>query len=123
MEEMTFFNQGQIWVTNARFIVHGQTYAMNGVTSVRQTIATPSRLGPVSLIIIGLMCLLGGSAKSILFSLFFLGIGVLWWVKQKPTWTVILSSASGEHRALASQDQSFIQGVVSALNTAIVHRG
>ncbi len=123
MEETTFFNQGNVWVTNARFIVHGQTYAMNGVTAVRHLVTMPSRFWPVCLIILGLLFLLGGTGGSIVFGLLLIGGGVLWWVKQKPTWTVVLSSASGEHKALASQDQPFIQGVVSALNTAIVHRG
>ncbi len=123
MEETTFFNQGNIWVTNARFIVYGQTYAMNGVTSVRQLVTRPSRFGPICLIIIGLLCLLGGSGTSVFFCLVFIGIGALWWVTQKPTWTVVLSSSSGEHRALTSPNQAFIQGVVDALNTSIVHRG
>ena len=35
MEETTFFNEGGLTVTNSRFVVPGQTYAMSGVTSIR----------------------------------------------------------------------------------------
>lgn len=126
MEERTFFNQGQIWVTNARFIVPGQTYAMNAVTSVRQGVTMPSRGWPLVLILVGILCLLGGldgGVGALLMAAIFIGIGVLIWRQQKPVWTVVLSTASGEHKALSSEDATFIQSVVTALNQAIVHRG
>jgi len=123
MEETTYFNQGNVWVTNARFIVHTQTYAMNGVTSVKQAVNMPSRFGPIVLILLGLLLSLGGAKVAIVIGLPLVGLGIFWWIKQKPTWIVVLSSSSGEHRALASQDRKFIQGVVDALNSAIVGRG
>jgi hypothetical protein len=50
-------------------------------------------------------------------------VGILWLVKQKPTWVVVLNSASGEAQALSSQDRAFIDSVIDALNQSIVHRG
>ena len=35
MEEKIFFEQGSVSVTHSRFIVDGQTYAINNVTSVK----------------------------------------------------------------------------------------
>ena len=35
VQETTFFEQGNVKVTNARFIVPSQTYAMSDITSVK----------------------------------------------------------------------------------------
>ena len=43
MAEQTFFSSGSVTVTQARFVVDGQTYAMQGVTSVRRELAQPSK--------------------------------------------------------------------------------
>ncbi len=48
---------------------------------------------------------------------------VYWWKSIKPTFSVVLSSASGEVKALSSKDNGFITSVINALNDAIVHRG
>lgn len=36
MEEKVFFEHGSVKVTNARFVVDAQTFAMSNVTSVAQ---------------------------------------------------------------------------------------
>jgi hypothetical protein len=123
MDETVFFNQGGVSVSNARFIVHGQTYAMNGVTSVKQGVKHPSRGAPVVLGIVGLLLLLGGSTTSVVWAVIILAIAALWWVKQKSEWIVVLNSSSGEAQALRSQDRSYIDGVIGALNQSIIHRG
>lgn len=96
---------------------------MNGVTSVKQAVNWPSRFWPIVITIVGLLAMLGGSAGSITFGILLLVAAVIWWTQQKTEWLVVLSSSSGETRALASQDQGFIQGVIEALNQSIIHRG
>ena len=123
MEEKVFFDQGGVSVSNSRFIVHGQTYAMNGVTSVKQAVKNPSRLGPIVLGFFGLMLLLGGSTTSVIWAVILLALAVFWWIKQKPEWIVVLNSSSGETQALTSQDRTYIDGVINALNNSIIHRG
>ena len=123
MEEKVFFAQGPVSVSNSRFIVHGQTYAMNGVTSVRQAVNNPSRFWPLVLGFFGLIIMLGGSAGAIIFGGLLLGLAIYWWTRQKPDWIVVLSSSSGETRALISKDRVFIDGVIQALNDSIIHRG
>lgn len=123
MEEKSFFKQGNVSVSNSRFIVDGQTYAMNGVTSVKALRKDPSRAGPIILGIIGLASLGNGSLGSVIMGLIMTGAAIYWWTKQKPELSVVLSSASGEAQALASKDASFIRGVIEALNNAIIHRG
>lgn len=120
MEEKMFFNQGNVSVSNARFIVNGQTYAMNGVTSVKQAARHPSRLGPIVAGIIGLLLLFNAAVG---WGLAFLAVAVVWWVTQKSEWIVVLQSSSGETKALTSTEKPFIDGVINALNESIVHRG
>ena len=122
MEERNFFNEGGVSVTNARFIAQGQTYAMSGVTSVKTFRKDPSRVGPIILGVVGLACLAGGGSASAFGIVLILVAGALF-VLMKPEFSVLLSSASGEAKALSSKDGDFIGKVVSALNDAIVHRG
>ncbi|EOE4705155.1 DUF6232 family protein [Vibrio cholerae] len=42
---------------------------------------------------------------------------------QKPLYTVILKTSSGENRALHTNEQEYLNQVINALNEAIVHRG
>jgi Family of unknown function (DUF6232) len=120
MEEKFFFNSSNVSVSNARFMVRGQTYAMNGVTSVKQTVAHPSRVGPI---VLGLISLLVAFVGSLVFGILGLILAVVWWINQKSIWYVILSSSSGETRALSSSDRGHIDGVIEALNQSIIYRG
>ena len=65
MQETIFFEHAGVKVTNARFMVHSQTYAMNGVTSVKSLVTPPSRGGAIIGIAIGVLmfAVLDGSAK------------------------------------------------------------
>lgn len=123
MSEIVFLNESNVTVTNARFIVNGQTYALSGITSVknRRHIEYPSRLIPIILGIVGIFFL--GSKP--LIGLVMIAIAVLIWVydKKKITDTVILSTAGGEVEAISSENTEFIAKIISALNEAIVYRG
>ncbi len=119
MQEQEFFNQGGVRVTNARFLVNGQTYAMNGVTSVKQGKKDPSRGFPIFLL------LLGGAlffAKP-MFGVVVVAVAMLWLFAQSVEHTVMLSSASGESKALTSTNEAHIHQIIEALNQAIIHRG
>lgn len=119
-QERTFFEQGNVKVTNARFIVPSQTYAMSGITSVKFFTEKPSILLPIAAFLVALLAMAGrGNIWSIAAPLV---VGVLLLLR-KATHHVVLSSASGETRALASKDKHFISNVISGLNEAIVSRG
>jgi hypothetical protein len=122
MQETTFLAGNDVSVTNARFIAQGQTYAMSGITSVQSFRQDPSRKGPIILAIVGGLALLGGGTSSVVGLLLMAGAAA-WWLTTKPEYSVLLNSASGEAKALASKDGQFIAKVVNALNEAIVHRG
>lgn len=122
--EKTYFSNGNVTVTNARFIVPTQTYAMSGVTSVKYQKNPPKRIWPLLLVLIGFAAASkAGPTASIWHYLMFMLPGFVWLALQRATYSIQLSSASGESRALVSKESKFIKSVVDALNQAIVERG
>jgi len=117
-EEKVFFEERGVKVTNARFVIGGETHSMSGVTSVR---SQANKINRKPLFILAAI----GAVAAIFHWIGFVLIAgaVAWWFLQKQTYSVILSSASGNQDALTSPDLPFIQNVVNALNDAIVHRG
>ena len=118
-EEKVFFEQGDIKVTNSRFMTYGTTHSMSGVTSVTQLIFKPNRIGPIIVAAVGLLCFI----FSWWIAIIVLAAAVVWWFMQKTRYAVQMSSASGDQEALSSTDGELINKVVAALNDAIVHRG
>ena len=119
MEEVVILDTGNVKVTNSRFIVDGQTYAMNGVTSVRNLLQKPDRRIPGLLIFLGFIAI----PVHILISIVLWGIAGYIWFKQKPGHCVLLSTSSGEARALTSKDEDFVNKIIEAVNQAIIQRG
>ncbi|MBI4719070.1 MAG: hypothetical protein HY763_14795 [Planctomycetes bacterium] len=112
MAEQIIFEQGGTKVTSARVVIGPQTYALGGITSVQAREIPPSRKGPIILMIVG-------------FPFFFIGtiIGIIWLIRQKTTYAVLLVSAAGEQEALTSKDKALIAQIVNAINEAIIARG
>lgn len=119
MDEKTFFEYEGVRVTNTRFIVDGQTFAMNNITSVKPLEQKPNRLLPGLLIAIGVLSALNGAYGGLVLSL----IGGVWWTMQKTVYHVMLHTAGGETSALKTFQREYLQKVVTALNNAIVYRG
>lgn len=121
MEEKMFFESGNISVSNSRFIVDGQTYAMGNVTSVKTGIEEAKKGAGILIGLVGLIVLFGG--KSIIWGGIILIVGILAFLGTKHKYSVVLSTSSGENQALTSEDKAHIEKVVSALNDAIVSGG
>ena len=119
MDETTFFEYEGVRVTNSRFIVDGQTFAMNNITSVKPLEQKPNRFLPGLLIAIGILLALNGVYGGLVLS----AIGIAWWAMQKTVYHVMLHTAGGETSALKTFQKEYLQKVVTALNSAIVHRG
>jgi hypothetical protein len=118
--ERTFLRNETVTVTNTRFIVPGQTYAMAGVTSVRFERINPNPIWPILFIVLGVLLLFISETR--IFGVLLMLIGGPWLFLLKPTFAVALHSASGEARAVTSRDAQFISRIVEALNQAIVYR-
>ncbi len=118
-EEKVFFEQGDVKVTNARFLTYGKTHSMNGITSVTKFMINPNRKPPLIVAGIGLLAFIFKWYIAVLI----IALAAVWWFLQKTNYSVQLSSASGDTEALTSTDEEYIDKVVAALNDAIVHRG
>ncbi|MDF3085241.1 DUF6232 family protein [Burkholderia sola] len=118
--ETVFFQHGSVTVTNTRFIVPGQTYAMSNVTSIKHLEKAPSRALGVIIAIIGVLILF---AHVWLFGLIAIAAGAFLAWNAKGQYDVLLHTASGEVRAFQSADRSLVQQIVGALNQAVVFRG
>ncbi|RAU32565.1 DUF6232 family protein [Enterobacter sp. ECC-175] len=124
MEETEFYRNGNVSITNARFIVDSTTYAMNGVTSVKRGQTDPSKVGPVVMALIGFVMVFlvtGFLAKAI--GVVMVIAAIAWFKAIKPEYIVYLNSSSGESQALSSTDKQYIDDVINSLNNAIIHRG
>ncbi|MEI7869522.1 MAG: DUF6232 family protein, partial [Candidatus Methylumidiphilus sp.] len=109
MDEKIFLNKGNVSVSNSRFIVSGQTYAMSNVTSVKSGVKGRERGGAVLVVLLGLLCL-NGSGWVFFSGLFLIGGGVMIWYGAKAQYSVILNTSAGENQALVSEDKSYIEG-------------
>lgn len=121
MEEKMFLEAGNVSVSNSRFIVSGQTYAMSNVTSVKTGIEEAKKGAGISITLVGLFVLFG--IPSILWGIVIIVVGVLAFMGAKNKYSVVLSTSSGENKALTSEDETHIKNIVSALNESIVSRG
>ncbi len=122
VKEVVFLNDQGVRVTNTRFILPKQTFAMSGITSVQAHEEKPSKVAPMVLIVGGTLAAVNGGAGAAV-GIPILIAGVIWWVLQKTTYLVLLHTASGEAKALSSHDEAWISRVVHAINDSIIHRG
>ena len=118
--ETVFFQHGNVTVTNTRFIVPGQTYAMSNVTSIKHLEKAPSRALGVIVAIIGILILF---AHAWLFGLIAIVLGAFLAWNAKGEYDVLLHTASGEVRAFRSPNRDLVTQIVAALNQAVVFRG
>jgi hypothetical protein len=123
-QETIFLSEQGVTVTNARFILPKQTFAMSGITSVQDNEVKPSKIGPIIFILFGFIFLLVSNFSS--YFLMTLGVFMLIiggnWLVQKITYSIILHTASGEVKALTSENCAWISKVVRALNDSIISR-
>jgi hypothetical protein len=129
MSEQIFYNQDGIMVTNSRFIVYGQTYTMSGITSVKinKTCLTGRNL-TIAIIILSIMLI----SPIILSEIMGMPILIIALVALAPIagillfrhkWVIVLTTSSGEVKALENRDKGVISEIVNALNSAIIARG
>jgi hypothetical protein len=66
MQETVFFEYESVRITNTRFIVDGQTFAMNNITSVKPLEKKPNRILPILLIVLGVLPAINGRVSEFL---------------------------------------------------------
>ena len=132
-EETTLFEKDNIKITNLRAVFGEKTYAVSNITAVEKETNARSALPPLIAVAGGitLLFVVGGALSSgdpLNFTALFIGIallviGILVVRSERDSYTVKISTASGEIKAFVSSDTAFIKQIVDALNTAIVQKG
>lgn len=101
------------------------------MTSIGTAVDEPKRKWPLITMALGLAVFFGWLSNGIssemvvpiLFGAALFAIGLLIFIKQRPTFHVLLRSASGETKALSNKDGDLVKRIVGALNEAVVLRG
>ncbi|MBB6236944.1 hypothetical protein HDC90_001561 [Pedobacter sp. AK013] len=119
--EITFYQDVNVTVTQSRYITNSKTYAMRNISSVHIFEIIKNRTLPIVMVVIGVLMLFSESSRVLGFIL--IAIGILILVLTKNEFTVRISTNSGEVNSIISKDRSYIQNIVNALNDAIVFRG
>lgn len=133
-EERVFLNDGYIYVSNTRVVLHGTTYATANITSVSKRFTPASSGCAIVLIVIGALMGLGAlgtfsstdpgdSVGVLLFAGVIVAAGVLWYRSLKPTFHVVLASAAAERHGFSSKDEALVNRITTAISDAIIHRG
>jgi len=117
-EERVFLDEGGIKVTSARFVCGGKTHSMSGVTAVEARVIPIPRKYPIILAVIGAII-----AIFHWFGFVLIAAAVAWWIMQKKSFVVYLTSASGGADAFTDTNEAFIDKIIAAVNDAIIHRG
>jgi len=128
-DEVVYFQDLGITITNARAVLGAKSYAMANITSVGMGHTPANRTPGVIVALLGVAfggCLATASDSAtgaLIFGLVLLLSGVAIAASAKSKYAVRIGSASGESDALSSDDREHIQKIVNALNEAIVKRG
>ncbi|HEX8152602.1 MAG TPA: DUF6232 family protein [Thermoanaerobaculia bacterium] len=133
-DERVFLEGNQVYVSNTKVVLHGTTYSTANITSVQKRF-TPASKGCaymfVAFFALATLASLGGLGGNdagaafvgIVICAGLLAVGVFWLRSLKPTYHVVLASASGERQGLSSQDADHVNQVIGAITAAITHRG
>jgi hypothetical protein len=119
--EVTFYKDSFVRVTQSRYVTQSKTYAMRNISSVHIFEIVKSKVKAIFLIIFGLFFLF---SKDIFWvGLIIIALGVWWLTSIKNEYTVRISTNAGEADSIVSKNRDYIQKIVNALNDAIIHRG
>lgn len=124
-----FYDSGNVHVTDTLISLPGKSYSTANLTSVEKRVSKPSMTLPIILIIIGIVLFFASFAdinacySMLIIGILVGGVGIVIIVINKPTFYVILHSASTEFEAISSKDEKSIDAIVQAIREAIHYRG
>lgn len=120
--EVPLYNDGQVVVTTARFVVGSTLYPIRGITAVQPVVIPANRSGGIITALVGLCILMIAVMKEDggfgLIGVIVTGVGVAVAVAAKATYIVRAWIAGGQVDAVASPDWARIQQIVAALHRA-----
>jgi Family of unknown function (DUF6232) len=131
--EKEYYRAGAVLITNTRAELGGCTFAMANITAVSMAPAPNAAgcgclaallVGGGFIAVIGLLAINSDiGVHMLLVGLMMAIIGGVGWAIMVPSYTVNISSASGESRAMQSNDKAEIERIVGAIKQAIIERG
>jgi len=116
VEEQVFFNHDGVQVTNARFVVDANTYAIRNITSTAAWSQPQKWVVAVLCALIGLAFVFNAPPIG---AVFIVAAGLFFYFG-RPMHFVHLRTSGGEVKAVKSRDLEFVKQVVAALNNAII---
>lgn len=120
-EEKVFYKDASVQVTQSRFVTNAKTFAMRNISSVTLFKIKASRAFQIFIIIVGALMLINSDTRVFGIVLALAGILILYFTKD--SYSVRISSNSGESDGFVSKDKELVQKIVNAVNDAIIHRG
>ena len=134
-DEIVYFQEGGVSVTNTRVVLGTKVYAIANVSSV-SAIKKPTIVRAIGIlvaiialvaIVLVVMSSLGSSAGinvgGVIIGIILLVVGVVFAVTAKDKYIVRIASNSGEACVLSSKNLAHIRGIFNAVNKAIIQRG
>ena len=119
--EIIFYQDFDVKVTQTRYITHSKTYPMRNISSVYLFEIVKSRKLPVLIIVIGALLLFSNEAP--IAATLIVAFGILLLLLIKNEYAVRISTNSGELNSVVSKNRDYVEKIVEALNDAIVHIG
>lgn len=133
MDEEIFYERDNIKITNTRFIINNQTFALSKVNSVKVSavyveslnIFLAASIVGASILLYGLIAFGETNALYYMVLIAIISASVYFTTraKNKFEYSLVLTTSSGEQSVLKSHEKQSIDLVERALNEAIVYRG
>jgi hypothetical protein len=131
VNEVTYFADQGIQVTSTRFVVFGQMYPVNGITSVAPFTISAKRGWLIFWACFWALGVLGGLGTlfsrgepgGFLFCGFITGLIVWRIIVRKDIHGIMIATAGGQIRALSTPNLPLVHAVMSALHQAVAARG
>jgi hypothetical protein len=141
--DRVYYRNGGIKVTTTRAVFGSKSYAVNGITSTNAVEIPPNRVGPILLLVTGLLWVgCGGLATLGAFAMsdnawpfasvtvintamgvVVAGLAGVWLLLQKTRYAVVLCTAACEQQAYVTTDSGEVDAIANAIDKAITDRG
>ena len=119
MEEKTFFEKGDVKVTNTRFSFGEESFAISSIRAAKTVEDKPRRVAPILMVLVGGIMIIGGLPE---IGLPLAGVCAILLLMQKTIYHVMLTTDEGETSALKTEQREPLDQLVAALNQAIAYR-
>jgi len=113
MADSLFYDKGGVRITRTIFEVPGTQYQIRNINAVRRGEKKPERTGPIICIVIGVITL------TLVIGILLIALGIWWWNSQKPTYTIVMNTSSGDVTGYESANSEEVKEIQSALNAAM----